>query len=113
MSVYFYDSKTTQKKITLLLIVFQIFFFFFLTFCNREITVYTAVSVNDQISLFIYINTTVLKTKSILGSSDSPVKIFYIGNSQLFYECLNRACEEGEFVRQEMFICPGIPSLKV
>lgn len=39
--------------------------------------------------------------------------LVYVGNSELLHGCLNRTCEEGEFLRQEMLTCPEIPFLKV
>jgi len=68
------------------------------------------VNINDQMPFFSSINTTLLKTEEILVSSNV---LFYVDNSQLLDRCLDRSCEEGEFLRQEMFICPGIPFLKI
>lgn len=46
---------------------------FFLSFGKREIAVFVGVEINDQISFFSFINTTLLKTKEALVSFNSPV----------------------------------------
>lgn len=73
-----------------------------MSFVSKEIAVFVGVNINDQIFFLVYKYHTTKDEEYICFFQLS----FYVDNSQLSNGCLNRTCEEGDYLRQEILICP-------